>query len=96
MQLMWLQKYACFSHGVYKLFGLIESLCGFQTGGSITFLLSPPYTADDSLISGPLALKSYYAVADFMDKKTKFSMKEGMTVQVMQKDPGGKSELCTK
>jgi len=46
--------------------------------------------ADDSLITGPLSLKSYTTVADFMDKKTKFSFKEGTTVQVIQKDPGGK------
>ena len=45
--------------------------------------------ADDSLISGPLALKSYYTVADYMDKKTKFSFKEGATVQVIQKDASG-------
>lgn len=48
--------------------------------------------ADDSLISGPLSLKSYYTVADYMDKKTKFSFKEGATVQVIQKDSTGK--LC--
>lgn len=50
-----------------------------------------PYNlADDSLISGPVSLKSYYTVADYMDKKTKFSFKEGSTVQVIQKDPSGK------
>lgn len=47
------------------------------------------FAADDSLISGPLSLKSYLTVADFMDKKTKFSFKEGATVQVMQKDKSG-------
>lgn len=31
-------------------------------------------------------------MADFVDKKTKFSFKEGATVQVIQKDPGGKWE----
>lgn len=41
------------------------------------------------MITGPLSLKSYYTVADFTDKKTKFSFKEGATVQVIQKDPGG-------
>lgn len=51
------------------------------------------YIADDSLITGPLSLKSYYTVADFSDKKTKFSFKEGCTVQVIQKDPGGKEIL---
>lgn len=50
----------------------------------LTFLI-----ADDSLITGPLSLKSYSTVADFMDKKTKFSFKEGATVQVIQKDPSG-------
>lgn len=46
--------------------------------------------ADDSLISGPLSLKSYTTVADFTDKKTKFSFKESTTVQVIQKDPSGR------
>lgn len=50
-------------------------------------LIIPP--DDDSLITGPVSLKSYTTVADFMDKKTKFSFKEGTTVQVIQKDPGG-------
>ena len=49
---------------------------------------------DDSLITGPVALKSYYAVTDFDDKKTKFSFKEGTTVQVLQKDPGGKGPFA--
>lgn len=50
--------------------------------------------ADDSLISGPLSLKSYYTVADYSDKKTKFSFKAGATVQVIQKDPSGMSKFC--
>ena len=54
-------------------------------------VLSSP--ADDSLITGPLALKSYYTVADFSDKKTKFNFKEGATVQVIQKDPSGECRL---
>ena len=55
---------------------------------------SHPDIADDSLISGPLSLKSYTTVADFTDKKTKFSFKEGTTVQLIQKDPGGECGDC--
>lgn len=47
------------------------------------------------MITGPISLKSYYTVADFSDKKTKFSFKEGATVQVIQKDPSGeKTPTC--
>ena len=48
-------------------------------------------TADDSVISGPMRLKSYYAVATYSDSKSKFSFSEGAVIQVMQKDASGKT-----
>lgn len=48
--------------------------------------------ADDSSITGPMRLKSYYAVAAYNDSKAKFSFAEGAVVQVLQKDASG--EWC--
>lgn len=45
--------------------------------------------ADSSTITGPMSLKSYYAVASYKDKKKGFSFNEGDVVQVLQKDPSG-------
>ena len=47
--------------------------------------------ADDSTITGPMALKSYYAVSSYKDKKGAFSFNEGDVIQVIQKDPSGGS-----
>ena len=46
--------------------------------------------ADSSTITGPMALKSYYAVTSYKAKKGIFNFSEGDVVQVMQKDPSGK------
>ncbi|CAI8044018.1 Neutrophil cytosol factor 1, partial [Geodia barretti] len=43
----------------------------------------------DSSITGPMRLRSYYAVACYSDSKTKFSFAEGAVLQVLQKDPSG-------
>ena len=47
------------------------------------------FTAEDSTISGPLRLTSYYVVAPYNDPKTRFNLLLGATVQVMQKEPTG-------
>ena len=46
-------------------------------------------TAENSTISGPLRLTSYYVVAPYNDPKTRFNLLLGATVQVMQKEPTG-------
>lgn len=45
--------------------------------------------AETSTITGPMTLKSYYAVSSYKDKKSLFSFNEGDVVQLMQKDPSG-------
>ena len=52
-------------------------------------LLAMVYVAADSSITGPMRLRSYYAVACYSDSKTKFSFAEGAVLQVLQKDPSG-------
>jgi hypothetical protein len=54
---------------------------------------APVVVTDDSKITGPMRLRSYYAVADYKDAKTRFSFSEGAVVQVLQKDSSGK-RLC--
>ena len=54
---------------------------------------SLPTAAADSSITGPMSLKSYYAVATYNDPKTKFSFAEGAVVQVLQKDPTGEQSV---
>eukprot|EP00731_Ephydatia_muelleri_P023390 Em0015g973a len=44
---------------------------------------------ENSTISGPLRLTSYYVVAPYSDPKTKFNLLLGSTVQVVQKEPTG-------
>ena len=61
----------------------------------MTIIVARTHTADDSQITGPISLKSYTTIADFTDKKTKFSFKEGTTVQVLQKDSAGESNSYT-
>ena len=81
----------------------LKSLCQWITKLRV-FQLFPPFycffnfslhaqIGDQSLITGPVSLKSYCTIADFMDKKTKFSFKKGSTVQVIQKDPNGRNRL---
>lgn len=48
-----------------------------------------PHAAETSTITGPMTLKSYYAVSSYKDKKSLFSFNEGDVVQLMQKDPSG-------
>lgn len=48
-----------------------------------------PHLADDSKITGPMRLRSYYAVAAYNDSKTKFSFAEGAVIQVLKKDASG-------
>ena len=43
----------------------------------------------DSTISGPVKLRSYYAVASYSDQKSKFNFSEGTILQLLQKDPSG-------
>lgn len=43
----------------------------------------------DSTISGPVKLRSYYAVASYSDQKSKFAFSEGTILQLLQKDPSG-------
>ena len=52
---------------------------------------SPTLSADDSKITGPMSLRSYYAVTPYTDPKTKFSFAEGAVIQVLQKDTSGMS-----
>ena len=47
------------------------------------------HAAETSTITGPMALKSYYAVSSYKDKKSLFGFNEGDVVQLMQKDPSG-------
>ncbi len=44
---------------------------------------------DESSITGPVTLKSYYTIAEFSEPKSGWSFPEGAVVQVIQKDPGG-------
>ena len=46
-------------------------------------------TAENTAISGPLKLASYYVVAPYSDPKTKLNLLLGSTVQVVQKEASG-------
>ena len=47
-------------------------------------------TGENSIITGPMKLRSYYAVASYSDQKSKFSFSEGTLLQLLQKDSSGK------
>ena len=50
-------------------------------------------TGEGSTITGPMKLRSYYAVASYSDQKSKFSFSEGALLQLLQKDSSGKYAL---
>ena len=67
----------------------------YNDNKGIAFQYHTTPSDEDSTISGPVSLRSYLSVANYSDKKTKFSFPEGAIVQVMKKDPGGKGTPTT-
>ena len=73
-------------------FHIVSSVTSLSTHSFPLFLSMYMYVADDSTISGPMKLRSYYAVAEYSDAKSKFSFPEGAVVQVLQKDASGRQQ----
>ena len=80
-------------HGLYiqhlKL-GVHQTECFMITIiHTVSFVSEPSSLTDDSTITGPIRLKSYYTIATYSDPKTEFRLSEGAVVSVLQKDASG-------
>ena len=91
-QLNWMLQECCTLYCVVSKYGQ-TSLSLIPKMGVLEWDCICTMTGEDSTITGPMKLRSYYAVASYSDQKSKFSFSEGALLQLLQKDSSGKYAL---